>query len=108
MINDKIDTLDEDEIKMLLEVLQNFSQPLYIGIAINLRERYLQHYKSITESLCELQKDKGKCFGHRIQKEEIEIKELVYKYTELNINRDKIENIEYIANRFFKPIFGRR
>lgn len=108
IVNEKVDTLSEDEIKLLFDVLQNFSQPLYIGIADNLRARYLQHYKSITENICQMQKSKGKCFGHRIQDVNIEIGELVYKYMELDINRTKIENMEYIANRFFKPIFGRR
>lgn len=108
IINEKIDTLNEDEIKLLFDVLQNFSQPLYIGIADNLRSRYIQHYKSITEEICDMKLSQGKCFGHRVQDVKIEIKELVYKYMELDIDRNKIENMEYIANRFFRPIFGRR
>lgn len=108
IIDEKINSLGQSDIELLFDILQDFSQPLYIGIAKNLRERYSQHYKSISENLCDLDKAKGQCFGHRIQKQEIHIEELVYKYKELHMERDKIENIEYIANRFFKPIFGRR
>jgi len=108
-INERIDTLSKEEIESMLSILQNFTQPLYIGISDNLRERYNSHYKSIQENICDIDKRKGKCFGYRIQQQEIKIEELVYKYQVLNtMERSNIEKIEYIANRFFKPIFGRR
>jgi len=108
-IDERIDALSEDEIKAMLSILQNFTQPLYIGIAKNLKERYSTHYKSIQENICDVDRRKGKCFGHRIQQQDIKIEELVYKYQVLDtMERSNIEKIEYIANRFFKPIFGRR
>jgi len=108
-IDERIDILSEDEIKAMLSILQNFTQPLYIGIAKNLRERYATHYTSIQENICDVDKSKGRCFGHRIQQQKIKIEELVYKYQVLDtMERSNIEKIEYIANRFFKPIFGRR
>ena len=107
-INDRIDELSEDELKQMLSILQNFTQPLYIGIAKNLKDRYATHYKSIVDNICDTDKRQGKCFGHRIQEQEIDIKELIYKYQTLTMERSNIERIEYIANRFFKPIFGRR
>ena len=108
-IDERIDSLSEDEIKSMLSILQNFTQPLYIGIAKNLRERYATHYTSIQENICDVDRRKGKCFGHRIQQQGIKIEELVYKYQVLDtMERSNIEKIEYIANRFFKPIFGRR
>lgn len=107
-INERIDYLSQQEIEDLLSILQDFTQPLYIGIAQNLKERYATHYKSITENICDVDKQAGKCFGHRVQQQNIKIKELVYKYQTLNMDRSNIEKIEYIANRFFKPIFGRR
>jgi len=107
-INEKIDYLSQQEIEDLLSILQDFTQPLYIGIAQNLKERYATHYKSITANICDADKQAGKCFGHRVQQQSIKIKELVYKFQTSNMNRSNIEKIEYIANRFFKPIFGRR
>lgn len=107
-INERIDELSEEELKQMLSILQNFTQPLYIGIAKNLKERYSTHFDSILANICAADKRKGKCFGHRIQQQEINIKELVYKYQVLDMERSNIEKIEYIANRFFKPIFGRR
>lgn len=107
-INERIDVLSEDELKQMLSILQNFTQPLYIGIAKNLKERYSTHYDSILANICAADKSIGKCFGHRIQQQEINIKELVYKYQVLDMGRSNIEKIEFIANRFFKPIFGRR
>jgi len=107
-INARIDVLSNEELEAMLDILQHFTQPLYIGIAKNLRERYMSHYHSIFENICVTDKEKGKCFGHRIQQQNIKIEELVYKYQTLNMDRSNIEKIEYIANRFFKPIFGRR
>jgi len=108
-INKRIDALSKEEIESMLSILQNFTQPLYIGISKNLKDRYNTHYKSISEDICSTDRTKGKCFGHRIQEQKIKIEELVYKYQVLDtIDRSNIEKIEYIANRFFKPIFGRR
>jgi len=108
-INERVDALSEKEIQSMLSILENFTQPLYIGIADNLRKRYNTHYKSISENICDTDRAKGKCFGHRVQQQEIKLEELVYKYQVLDdMDRSNIEKIEYIANRFFKPIFGRR
>lgn len=107
-INERIDELSEENLKQMLSILQNFTQPLYIGIAKNLKDRYSSHFESILANICAADKRAGKCFGHRIQQQKINIKELVYKYQVLDMDRSNIEKIEFIANRFFKPIFGRR
>ncbi len=105
---DSLKRMDERELKNILDILNKFAPPLYIGITKDLKTRYNKHLRDYmkAKSSGEAEKD---IFGSRLFLMGIEPRELFFKYQVLDtFERSNIELLEHIANRLFKPIAGRR
>lgn len=100
-------TEDIQIVKTCLNLMSYFSPPLYIGIAKNLRTRYVQHKESYEKATRD-EKQKP-CFGSRLYEMGIEPRELVFKYIVVeDTSKQQREAIEYVLNRMLKPLAGRR
>lgn len=107
IIKTKIKSFNKVTLENLFNTLNLFSYPIYIGVANNLRIRYENHLKDYTNSKANsIISDEN--FGQRLLKLNLDPRELNFKFIEFKINRAQLETIEYIANRIFKPISGRR
>lgn len=104
-----ISSMSTDEIMDLIVLLNNFASPLYIGVTKTLRGRYLNHLEDYNKARTGEGKIKKNSFGYRLNEMKIDFRYLIFRYVELKtIARYDIEAIEYIANRLFKPLAGRR
>jgi len=117
---DKIKDLTLEECRELMDLLANFSllvNPLYVGITTSFRTRYSQHYKSFlnvkkmildNEGEENIEKQSSKSFGGRIASKDFKWEYLIFACVEKNIDRKIIGNAEFIINRFYNPLFGRK
>jgi hypothetical protein len=104
-----------DECKAVFDNMKKaslLSNPLYIGIAGNINERFNQHMGDYDRYLFEksfnndfISTDTSK-FGYRIAQAGFKKYHLLFCYVELEINRKAIQQAEFLLNRLFKPIFG--
>jgi len=117
---DKIQDLSLKECRELMDLLANFSllvNPLYVGITVSFRKRYGQHQKSFLDIKKmrenneeeELILEKGlKSFGGRIASKDFKWEYLIFACVKKDIDRKIIGNAEFLINRFYNPLFGRR
>lgn len=111
---------------LLRESVPAFTTPLYIGVALNLRERLLQHkhdyetahrsLKSAPERGSEL-REQGKAFGFRIAGAGVPFEQLVVHVLEVPKAVDGLtgaearkaaEVAEWTLHRILRPVFGRQ
>lgn len=106
-IKEKINNIDNNNnTKELITLLNDFAPPLYIGISVNLASRYKQHIDDL--EFCDIIKGKN-CFGQRARERAITKDYLSFKYYSMPaINDSSQKSIEFILNRFLKPVFGRK
>lgn len=129
---DKVKAVINNDIsrKNLIIATSIFSPALYIGISKNLNSRINQHFKIITDiynkisvedfysKLDETEQDAAKNFGERItdffKKNDPQnyslsdfCVKIFYMDSIKDTERDKLEGIEYILNRTYKPKFGK-
>ena len=106
-IREKIEIIESNSnTEELITLLNEFSPPVYIGISVNLKTRYNTHLKDL--QYCDIVASK-RCFGQRARERSIRKEYLTYKYLSMpSIDSSSQKSVEYILNRIFKPIFGRK
>ncbi|MXN91697.1 hypothetical protein GR160_10710 [Flavobacterium sp. Sd200] len=120
IFGDKLKNLSVDDCRKIMELLANFSilvNPLYVGISSSLRTRWEQHHKAFT-TIKELQgnnEDEGylkalaqKSFGGRVAYKGFNWEYLIFACVEKDIDRKLINETEFLINRLYNPLFGRK
>jgi hypothetical protein len=120
IFGEKLVNLSIEDCKNMMDLLSNFSilvNPLYVGISSSLKTRWDQHKKSFNKikELQDLKEDDDlikneamKSFGGRIALKGFNWDYLVFACVEKDIDRKIINETEYLINRFYNPLFGRR
>lgn len=120
IFGEKLENLTLEDCKNLMDLLSNFSilvNPLYVGISTSLKTRWDQHKKSFNKiielrSIGEdediIRDEAQKSFGGRIAYKGFNWEYLIFACVEKDIDRKIINETEFLINRFYNPIFGRR
>lgn len=120
IFGERLEKLSLDDCKELMDLLANFSvlvNPLYVGISISLKARWKQHRDAFNKikSLQDLKEDDDvilkesyKSFGGRIAMKGFNWEYLIFACVEKNIDKKIISEAEYLINRFYSPLFGRK
>eukprot|EP00388_Colpodella_angusta_P007636 GDKJ01021448.1.p2 GENE.GDKJ01021448.1~~GDKJ01021448.1.p2 ORF type:complete len:220 (-),score=18.00 GDKJ01021448.1:106-765(-) len=119
-VGEKLASLTIEQCKDILKHLAKFSilvSPLYVGIATSLRTRFRQHKKAF-EAIKEMQNNNDdlllvmsegeKSFGGRAAIRGFNWDQLVFACVEMEIDRRSIQEQEFLINRFYNPILGRK
>jgi hypothetical protein len=130
--SDKILTIlkDKTTLNNLIIATALFSPSLYIGVSKNIKNRISQHFKILKElyhknnssdlfdNIEDLDKDEAKNFAERIShlfclndSKSFSLNSFCVRVLYLDsfneLDRDKLEAIEYFLNRTYKPKFGK-
>lgn len=120
IFGDKIKQLSLEDCRKMMELLANFSilvNPLYVGISTSLQSRWEQHRKAFfsIKQMEENNEDSEtiaeyayKTFGGRVAVKGFNWEYLIFACVEKDIDRRLINETEYLINRFYNPLFGRR
>lgn len=117
----KIKNLSLEDCRKIMDLLSNFSilvNPLYVGIATSLSTRWEQHRKAFY-NIIELQQNREeeeelikslahKTFGGRVAYKGFNWEYLIFACVEKDIDRKLINETEFLINRLYNPLFGRR
>ncbi len=117
---DKIRNFSIEDCKKIMDLFSNFSilvNPLYVGISNSLQTRWKQH-RDAFQKIKRMQEDREdeellnatavKSFGGRVALKGFNWEYLIFACVEKNIERNLIGETEYLINRFYNPLFGRR
>lgn len=120
IFGEKFNNLSLEDCRKIMELLANFSvlvNPLYVGISTSLKKRWTQHRKTFY-NIVEMQangededyilKEGLKNFGGRVALKNFNWEYLIFACVEKEIERNLIAETEYLINRFYSPLFGRR
>lgn len=120
IFGEKLDDLTLGECKDIMDLLSNFSvlvNPLYVGISVSLKKRWLQHRSSFNKVI-EMQNNNEegeyilqeglKSFGGRVALKGFNWEYLIFACVEKDIERSLIAETEFLINRFYSPLFGRK
>lgn len=120
LLGDKIKNLSLEDCQKIMELLSNFSilvNPLYVGISNSLQTRWKQHriafftikkMQDDGEDLSTISNLALKNFGGRVAIKGFNWEYLIFACVEKNIERNLIGETEYLINRFYNPLFGRK
>ncbi len=120
IFGEKLEDLTLEDCKTIMDLLSNFSilvNPLYVGISTSLKGRWQQHknsfnkiieLKNIGEEEEIIRNEAIKSFGGRVAFKGFNWEYLIFACVEKDIDRKIINETEYLINRFYNPIFGRR
>lgn len=120
IVGKKLQDLTLEDCTNLMNLLSNFSilvNPLYVGISSSFRTRWSQHQKAFyaIKKMQENHEDEKvileesqKSFGGRVAKKGFNWEYLIFACVEKDIDRRIISNAEFLINRFYNPLFGRR
>mgnify|MGYP000716484415 CR=1 FL=1 len=109
-----------DDCIKIMDLLSNFSvlvNPLYVGISVSLKNRWTQHRRSfnkvremqdIKEDEETILKEGLKSFGGRVALKSFNWEYLIFACVEKDIDRNLIAETEFLINRFYSPLFGRK
>lgn len=116
----KISELSDEDCVKIFKVLGEFSylvSPLYIGVASSLRSRYRSHKRSfheintlIDEGTDEdiIQGEAKKTFGGRLAYQGFNWDLLIFSCVKTDLESSLNKSTEYLLNRMYSPIFGKR
>jgi len=119
-VGEKLTSLTLQQCKDILAHLSKFSilvSPLYVGIATSLRTRFKQHKKSFEgikdmqnngDDLSTVMGEAEKSFGGRAAIKGFNWDQLIFACVEMEIDRRSIQEQEFLINRFYNPILGRK
>lgn len=120
VFGERLKTMSLDDCKKIMDLLANFSvlvNPLYVGISVSLKNRWTQHRRSFNKVI-EMQdndedesiilKEGLKSFGGRVALKGFNWEYLIFACVEKDIDRNLIAETEFLINRFYSPLFGRK
>ena len=119
-VGEKLAGLTLQQCKDLFDYLSRFSMlvsPLYVGIATSLQSRYKQHRKAFYD-IKKMQSDgedellifekAEKSFGGRAVLKGFNWDYLIFACVEMPVDRHIIQEQEFLLNRFYNPVLGRK
>ncbi|MFV8282573.1 hypothetical protein ACNKXS_13570 [Christiangramia marina] len=116
----KLESLTLAECKDLMNLLSNFSilvNPLYIGISNSLRRRWEDHRRAFFdvkkliddgENQDLIFQESQKSFGGRAAYQNFNWEYMIFACVEKDIDRKLVSHTEYLVNRLYNPLFGRK
>ncbi|QTY26353.1 hypothetical protein [Flavobacterium sp. CS20] len=116
----KISELSDEDCVKIFKILGEFSHlvsPLYIGVASSLRNRYRSHkrnfYEIVTlidegEDEVVIQEKAKKTFGGRLAYQGFNWDLLIFNCVKTDLESSLNKSTEYLLNRMYSPIFGKR
>lgn len=120
IFGERLKKMSLGDCKKIMDLLANFSvlvNPLYVGISVSLKNRWTQHRRSFNK-VREMQENKEdestilkyglKSFGGRVALKGFNWEYLIFACVEKDIDRNLIAETEFLINRFYSPLFGRK
>lgn len=116
----KISELTDRESIEVFKILKRFSllaSPLYIGVTSSLQRRYINHknnFDTIQQMKVEgvddeiLKAKSDKTFGGRIAYKGFKWDCLIFNYLETSLDSNINSSAEFLLNRVYSPIFGKK
>ncbi|MBZ9650995.1 hypothetical protein [Psychroflexus montanilacus] len=116
----KISELSDEDCVKIFKILGEFSHlvsPLYIGVASSLRSRYRSHKRNFYEIVTLIdegadkviiQEKAKKTFGGRLAYQGFNWDLLIFNCVKTDLESPLNKSTEYLLNRMYSPIFGKR
>ncbi|SNQ43841.1 hypothetical protein [Cellulophaga lytica] len=120
VFGERLKKMSLEDCKKVMDLMANFSvlvNPLYVGISISLKNRWYQHRKSFNKvrEMQDMKEDENlilqeglKSFGGRVALKGFNWEYLIFACVEKEIDRNLIAESEFLINRFYSPLFGRK